>query len=178
MTTYKDKIIEAMKWLGEQENTIFLGQSVKWPGTGLYHTIKDIPDEKKIELPVAEDMQMGMSTGLALGGYTPISIYPRFDFLILACNQLVNHLDKMDEMSDGQFKPKVIIRTAVGSQKPLFPGPQHMQDHTIALDCMLENVNVIRLEKDVDILEAYQDAYNSEGSTILVEIPDYYMEEV
>ena len=49
---------------------------------------------KKIELPVFEDVQMGLSTGLALQGFIPITCYPRFDFLILAMNQLVNHLTK------------------------------------------------------------------------------------
>ena len=38
---------------------------------------------------------MGMSIGLALNGYIPITCFPRFDFLILAFNQLVNHLDKI-----------------------------------------------------------------------------------
>ena len=51
---------------------------------------------------------MGISTGLALNGFIPVSCYPRFDFLILALNQLVNHLDKLDKMSSKQLKAKVI----------------------------------------------------------------------
>ena len=47
-----------------------------------------------IELPVAEEMQMGMSFGMSLDGTIPISIYPRWNFLLCAINQLVNHLDK------------------------------------------------------------------------------------
>ena len=35
---------------------------------------------------------MGISTGLTGNGYIPVSCYPRFDFLILAMNQLINHL--------------------------------------------------------------------------------------
>lgn len=175
---YVDRLVEAMKWLGEQEDTVFIGQSVRWPGTGMYWSIKDIPDEKKIELPVVEDMQMGMCIGMALEGCIPISVYPRMDFLILACNQLVNHLDKMELMSDGQFKPKVIIRTSVGSIKPLFPGPQHIQDHTEALKLMLTNVEVVKLDKDSDPLQEYQDAYLRNISTILIEMPDLYQEEI
>ena len=48
---------------------------------------------------------MGISTGLALNGFIP-DCYPRFDFLILALNQLVNHLDKLDKMSSKQLKSK------------------------------------------------------------------------
>ena len=53
---------------------------------------------------------MGISTGLALSGYVPVTCYPRFDFLLLAMNQLVNHLDKIRVMSNNEFQPKVIIR--------------------------------------------------------------------
>ena len=102
-----------------------------------------IDNSKKIELPLIEDTQMGMSIGLSLEGYIPISIYPRIDFLIIAMNQLVNHLEKIEEMSCGQFKPKVIIRTAIGSTKPLYPGLQHCSDYSDALKCILKNVNVI-----------------------------------
>jgi hypothetical protein len=45
-----------------------------------------------------------MSIGLAMQGYVPITCYPRFDFLILAFNQLVNHLDKIRQMSPYAFK--------------------------------------------------------------------------
>ena len=62
---------------------------------------------------------MGISTGLALQGYIPITCYPRFDFLILAMNQLVNHLDKIRHMSFDEFKPRVIIRTSIGSKNRL-----------------------------------------------------------
>ena len=42
---------------------------------------------------------MGLSLGLALQGFVPVSIYPRIDFLLSATNQLVNHLDKIRLMS-------------------------------------------------------------------------------
>ena len=34
-------------------------------------------------------------------------------------NQLVNHLDKLEVMSDGEWKPNVIVRVGKGSDKPL-----------------------------------------------------------
>ena len=56
------------------------------------NTVKDIPDQL-VELPVAEEMQMGMSLGLALDGKVPISIFPRWNFLLCGMNQLVYHID-------------------------------------------------------------------------------------
>ena len=99
---------------------------------------------------------MGMSTGLALMGYVPISCYPRFDFLLLAMNQLVNHLDKIRIMSDQQFKPKVIIRTSVGSKKPLNGGPQHTQDYTEQFKKILTEVKVVYLKSPKQIFPEFK----------------------
>ena len=133
-------------------------------------TLKDIPLEKRIELPIIEDLQLGISTGLALEGkYVPISIYPRCDFLVLACDQLVNHLDKVESISLGKFKPKVIIRTIVGGTEPLHPGPQHSQDHYEALKRLVTNIDIVRLERAEDVFPEYAKAFNSRRSTILIE---------
>lgn len=174
--TYKDEIIKAMLLLAKNKKTIFLGQSVAYPGSAIYGTCKDIPKSKKIELPLIEDAQMGISIGLSLEGYIPVSIYPRFDFLIVATNQLVNHLDKIEKMSVGRYKPKVIIRTVVGSTKPLYPGEQHCSDYTDAYKCMLKNIEVVKLTKSEDIVPAYKNALErkDEKSTLLIEVADMY----
>tara|TARA_Y100001960_G_C14585195_1_gene782789 strand:- start:634 stop:1071 length:438 start_codon:yes stop_codon:yes gene_type:complete len=142
------------------------------------NTLKDIDKDKLLELPVAEEFQMGFSLGLALEGKIPVSIYPRWNFLLLAINQLVNHLDKASIMSDGEFQPKVIIRTSVGSERPLHPQHQHVGDYTDSLQQMLTNVEIIRLEEPDQVVPAYQKALNREDgkSTLIVEYGDYYNE--
>lgn len=177
MKTYTDELTKAMTWLYDQ-GCHFIGQSMRYSGTGLYWTIKHLPEENRHELPILEDVQMGMSIGMSLEGLDVVSIYPRMDFLICGLNQLVNHLDKMEDMSAGQFKPRVIIRTAIGSVKPLFPGPQHNQDICEALESMLTNVRVVKLTNPDMVLEEYQKAFNSKQSTILVEVPDLYNDEL
>ncbi len=172
--SYKQKLIETMDYLAKDERTIFIGQSTIWPGHCLYSTIKQIPKEKRIETPVTEEMQLGMSIGLALEGYIPITIYPRWDFLILAANEIINHLDKMEEMSNGQLKPKVIIRTCVGSIKPLMPGPQHNKDYTDAFRKLVTNINIFKLNKTEDIMPIYKKALKSNKSSIIVEVADKY----
>lgn len=173
---YRDEIVKAMQLLNQQGNTLFLGQSVEYSGHLLFNTLEDagIPMQKRIEMPVAEDMQMGISIGLSLRGYLPISIYPRMDFLIIAMNQLANHLDKMEVYSRGEYLPKVIIRTAIASKSPLYPGVQHCQDYTTALRSILKNVNVRKLEYPEDIMMAYKNALLDKRSTILIEGVDLY----
>lgn len=176
MGKYFDEITRAMTWLGSKSNTFFLGQSVANEGTSMFSTLKNVPMDKRLEMPVCEDMQMGISNGLALTGIVPISIFPRWDFLVLATNQIVNHLDRFVEISD--YKPKVIIRTGVGSVRPLNPQAQHRNDYTEAYKIMLRNIEVIRLEEPDDIFPAYTKAYcRTDGkSTILVEISDFFNE--
>ena len=43
---YIDELINSMEWLGKQNNTIFLGQSVKYSGNAIFNTLKTVPDEK------------------------------------------------------------------------------------------------------------------------------------
>jgi len=173
---YFDELKRSMEWLGEQNDTIFIGQAVEYAGTGMTNTLKDVSADKLMEMPVNEDMQMGITNGLAMNGYVPVSIYPRWNFLLLGVNQLINHLDKLPMISD--YKTKVIIRTAIGSERPLHPQWQHVGDYTEAFEKMLTNVEVIRLDESEQIFEAYQKAYNrTDGkSTILVEWGDYYNE--
>ena len=173
---YKNQLIRSMEWLSEKEDTIFIGQSVKYSGNAIYNTLKSIPDDKKIELPVIEDLQMGISMGLALEGYVPVTCYPRFDFLLLACNQLVNHLDKINYMSKGQMNPKVIIRTSIGAKKPLDGGIQHTQNHTNAFKNLLTDVNIVLLNEEEEIFPAFELAYSRTDlkSTLLIEWGDYY----
>lgn len=163
-----------MNWLSSKENTLFLGQAVGCAGTGMSSTLKEVPENKKIELPVFEETQLGLSLGLSLTGVIPISVFPRWNFLLCALNQLVNHVDKFPEMLGSG---KVIIRTGIGSVFPLDPHVQHKGDHTEAIQMMLKTVKVIRLEKPEDIVPAYKEAYESKYSTILVEVSDFLNED-
>lgn len=163
-----------MEFLGAQEDTLFLGQAVKYKGTAMRETLTTISEDKLIEMPVEEEMQMGLSIGLALNGFLPISIFPRWNFLLLATNQIVNHLDKLKELTQMAVPPKVIVRTGVGSVNPLDPGPQHKGDFTEAFKLMAPNLYIVRLETPKQVVEEYKRAYErTDGvSTILVEVSD------
>lgn len=172
---YLDEMKRAMDYLGEQENTIFLGQAVEYKGTAMTNSLRDVDRNKLLEMPVCEEMQMGITNGLAVSGKVPISIYPRWNFLLLTANQLVNHLDRMPEFTHGEYTPKVIIRTSIGSERPLHPQAQHVGDFSDGFEKILNNIEIIRLEEPEDIFPAYHKAYNrTDGkSTLIVEYGDY-----
>ena len=173
---YKDELIRSMNYLAKNKKTIFLGQSVQFSGNAIFNTLSEIDNRKKIELPVFEDVQMGLSIGLALNGHVPISCYPRFDFLILAMNQLVNHLDKIRRMSNNEFKPRVIIRTSIGAKKPLDGGLQHTQDFTVLFKNVLKEINVVLLKDSSQIFREFKKSLlRKDGkSTLMIEYGEYY----
>ena len=71
---YSDELTKAMDFLAKDSRTIFLGQAVEYPGTAMTGTLKNVPKNKLYEIPVAEEMQLGITNGLALNNYIPIVI--------------------------------------------------------------------------------------------------------
>lgn len=160
---------DAMLMIAENPATLFIGQNVAVDGSAMFHDFDGIPMSQRIEFPVAEELQLGASIGLALQGFLPVCVFPRMDFMLRAMDQLINHLDKLKAMSCGQFDPKIIIRTRVGSRTPLDAGPQHTQDHTQIFRAMLTNIDVYKIVSDETIIPAYTMALKSPRSVIVVE---------
>jgi pyruvate/2-oxoglutarate/acetoin dehydrogenase E1 component len=175
VTTHFDELCLAMRLLADDPRTIFMGQGVGYDGTTMAPTFKGLPADRLIEMPVAEDMQMGMAIGMSLQGFVPVCVFPRWNFLICATNQIVNHLDRLSLYSD--YRPKVIIRTAVPSTFPFNPGPQHDDDFTDVFRGMLRTVDVVTLHTEAGVVPAYQAALKSERSTIVVEFTDRYKDQ-
>ena len=80
---YFDQLKEAMSLLAQDPRTLFVGQAVEFPGTGLFESMTHLPADKKMELPVAEYLQTGLANGMAIAGMIPVSTYPRWNFLLM-----------------------------------------------------------------------------------------------
>jgi pyruvate/2-oxoglutarate/acetoin dehydrogenase E1 component len=174
-STYKDSLTEAMTLLSKDERVIFVGQQIVFPGNPMSSTLQNVSEDKMIEMPVAEEFQLGFCNGMALNGYRPISFYPRWDFLILAANQLCTHLDKLRYYSKGDYNPVVGIRVAVPTSSPIDPGIQHKSDYSEAFKSMLRYVDVVKLKKPEDIIPAYKKFLEPDAKpTIFVEYVERY----
>lgn len=169
-SNYHNEVCRAMKALSANPKVIFLGQQVGV--TDFYGTLDGIPLNQRREMPVAEELQTGIAIGLALEGYIPVSIYQRMDFLPRACDQIVNHLDKIERLSQGIFNPKVIIRTTIGSKTPLDTGLQHSQDLTKMFKGL--SFPVVKVTTPYEVKTAYEEAMRYKGSYMIVEVQDLY----
>ena len=170
---YKDAIKNSMNYLAKDEKVIFLGYNTKM-GNQALGTLTDIPKEKIIETPLAENLMTGLAIGLSLSGYKPVLYFERFDFILNGIDAIINHLDKIKDLSKHQFRPKVIIRVVIGQKlKPFFNGSTHSQDFTDSMK-KLVNFPILKPVTANEVIDAYKFAFQYEESVMIVEHKDYY----
>ena len=171
-TEYKIALTNAMTTLSKLDETIFIGQQIVYAGNPMSTTLTEVPKEKMIEVPVMEETQMGMSLGLAITGKTVISFYPRWDFVISAANQLINHVDKYELMTGK--KVNILIRVGKGANVPLDPGHQHKANYINEFKSMCPNIEIHDLKTWQDVELSYKYAIENGGVHVLAEYPELY----
>lgn len=158
-----------------QDNIVHIGYGLVTQGRAA-GSLKSVSDSKIIETPVAENLMLGLAIGMSLEGYLPVVYYERFDFIMNAMDALVNHLDKIEEISKGEFAPKVIIRCVIGGKNsPFFTGVTHTQDFTKIMKDLL-SFEVVKLGNIDSIKDTFINAVNSKSSTMIIEEKDRYAE--
>lgn len=128
-SNYGEAIRHGFEYLLEAHPEVFvIGQGVWSPwyvGSSMTDLDKKFGKERVIDCPVSEAATTGMAVGAGLCGYKTIMIHPRIDFMILACDAIVNQAAKWGHMLGGQDFPNVTIRGIVnrGGEQ----GAQHSQ---------------------------------------------------
>ncbi len=171
--SYKDELTKAMELLAQDPLVCFMGYGVQIGGRAM-GTLNNVPDDRLIETIVDENEMVGEAIGMSLDGYKPVVFFERFDFILNALDAIVNHLDKIETLSQGEFKPTMILRIVVGnSRKPLFTGKTHMQDFSVALRALV-SFPVVQLQDASDIKGNYRHAYCTldSRSTAIIEYKD------
>ncbi len=131
--SYKDELTKAMESLAQDPLVRFVGYGVKIGGRA-GGTLKNVSDSQLIETIVDENEMVGEAIGMSLVGFKPVVFIERMDFWWNASDAIVNHLDKINQISHGEFTPTMILRIVVGNRnKPLFTGKTHTQDYSPSL---------------------------------------------
>jgi pyruvate dehydrogenase E1 component alpha subunit len=168
--SYKDAMIQSMTELGE-EGAIFIGYNVKY-GNAI-GTLKNVPDDQKLETPVAENLMAGLAIGMSFEGFLPVIYYERHDFMLVAADAIVNHIDKIERISHGEFKCPILIRAVTADAGPFYSGITHSQDFT---NVFKEAVS-FPVEDPVtgeDVLQAVRSARHSGRPAMLIERKSRY----
>lgn len=178
--SYRDEILKSMEMLAAQPDVCFVGYNLCAAGGNMGGSLKDVPAEKIFEMPLAENLMTGAAIGMSLDGRVPVLWFERADFLFCALDAIVNHLNYIGELSNGQHRPGVIIRACIGNKNaPLFTGPTHTQNPYEAIK-KLVSFNVHELLYNETIQTHYDLALKSARtghSTMLFEHKDLYGQE-
>jgi pyruvate/2-oxoglutarate/acetoin dehydrogenase E1 component len=184
MGSYLEEVQKGMDLLASDSKTIFVGQAMLFKGHAVSRQVNKYPKEQLLEFPVAEEFQAGFCLGLAMEGFKPVCVYPRCNFAILACNQIVNHIDKWEVLTGQRLK--VIIKMVVGSVSPMDPDWQHKANYAEAFDNMCEFIPIYDLTqnspkllyamgKGIDfVYQMYEEIYRSPDSCVIVEDANLY----
>ena len=140
-------------------------------GRRFLYAKSELKDTQLIETPVAENLIVSSAIGLSIEGFKPVVYIERFDFVLNAMDTIVNHLDKIKNLSNGEFDPKVIIRTVIGNKyTPLFTGVTHVQNFIKTFQFSI-SIPVIQLPKNS---QKIMDIYTKNQNCIIVEEKDLY----
>ena len=158
--SYKHAVRHYMNKLAAVKGAIFVGYNVRH--SSAYETLADVPLEQRLETPLAENLMAGLAMGMSLEGFYPVLYFERHDFVFNALDALINQLDKIEMLSQGQFRMPVIIRAVAGGIKPFYAGVTHTSDYT-GIFKQLFSFPVFAPSMPGEVLQAYDIAMGLNG---------------
>ena len=168
--SYKEGMIESMTELG-MNGAIFIGYNVAY-GNAI-GTLGNVPDDQKLETPVAENLMAGLAIGMSFEGFLPVVYYERHDFMMVAADAIVNHIDKIERISHGEFKCPVIIRAVTADAGPFYSGITHSQDFTEVFRQAV-SFPVLDPENGDQVVQAFRGARQSGRPAMIIERKSRY----
>ena len=127
--TYAKALNEALREEMRRDERVFVvGEEVaKWGGS--FTVTKGLLDEfgeKRIrDTPISEQAIVGLGIGAAMAGLRPVVEIMTINFMLLAMDQIVNHMAKLRFMSGGQVNIPLVVRSPGGGGLQM--GAQHSQ---------------------------------------------------
>jgi pyruvate/2-oxoglutarate/acetoin dehydrogenase E1 component len=128
--------------LNRNENVVLFGEDIVDPYGGAFKVTKGLSTKfpnQVISTPISEAAIVGISGGMSIGGLKPIVEIMFGDFLLLALDQITNHLTKYEWMYNNQVKTPITIRATMGGRRGY--GPTHSQ----SLEPILSAVPLLKI---------------------------------
>jgi len=170
--SYKEAVTQAMTELGK-DNTMFIGYNVGGEFGNAMGTLEGVPEEKKLETPVTENLMGSLALGMSFEGIKPIVYYERHDFMLVGADAIGNHINHVERLSHGEFKAPVILRTVVADGGPFYSGPTHSQDFTKVFREMVD-FPIFEPMTPEEVIRDYKRAQMATGPVMIVERKSCY----
>lgn len=172
-TKYSEAMKSAMAKLGEDNKVLFIGYNIGGKYGNAMGTLAGVNDNQKLETPVAENLMAGLAIGCSFEGFRPVIYFERQDFMLVAADAIINHIDKIERISHGQYKVPIIMRSIVADSGPFYSGPTHSQDFSEGFK-KLVNFEVVEPKTGKEVLQVFDAALKSERPTLVIERKSYY----
>lgn len=129
MTTVLSALNDGLKAIfADDPRALLMGEDLLDPYGGAFKVSKGLstafPD-RVITCPISEAGFTGIAAGMAMRGMRPIVEIMFGDFLLLAADQILNHISKYPWMYNGNAEVPIVIRTPMGGRRGY--GPTHSQ---------------------------------------------------
>lgn len=117
--TYAQALNEALREeMTRDQSLVLLGEDIGKYG-GIFTVSRGLFDEfgpeRVIDTPISEGAIVGAALGMALTGYRSVIEIMFVDFILVAGDQLFNHVGKARYVSGGQREVPMVVRTQQGS---------------------------------------------------------------
>ena len=135
-------------------------------------TLKNVSNEQKIEMPIAENLMVGLAIGMSFEGFRPVVYFERHDFMLVAADAIINHADKIERLSHGEFSVPVIFKSVVADGGLFYAGPVHSQNFT---ELFTKSVNfpVLIPKTPSEVVAMYKFAEKANRPVMIVEHKKY-----
>ncbi len=128
--------------------------------------LKFFGNKRVFDMPTSENALTGVAVGLSLNSYIPVMMHQRFDFFLLAIDQLVNSAAKWKFMFGHKRKFKMVFRLIIG--RGWGQGPTHSQNY-ISWFRNVPNMKIFCPTFPQDIYNLYLRIPVIEGPVIIAE---------
>ena len=125
LTSLRDALGSA---LATNEKVMVLGEDLLDPYGGAFKVTQGLSTKypgRVLNTPICESSIVGVATGLAIRGYSPVAEIMFGDFLALAADQILNSATKFGLMYKRTVTVPLVIRTPMGGMRGY--GPTHSQ---------------------------------------------------
>lgn len=141
--TYAQAIREAhAQLLGSDPRVFVIGQGLWSPwyvGNSMTDLDRDFGRDRILDCPVSENATTGAAVGAALAGMRPIIVHPRMDFMLLACDPIINQASNWSYMFGGRIGVPVVIRPIINR------GGEQAAQHSQAMHALFAHVPGIKV---------------------------------
>ncbi|MCL5986125.1 MAG: alpha-ketoacid dehydrogenase subunit beta [Actinobacteria bacterium] len=167
--TFREAINEAYKEeMRRDKNIIAFGEDIAEHGGPFGATkglLNEFGPERVKNTPISEVAIAGLAIGSSLVGCRPIAEFMFDDFLLIAGDQLVNQMAKLNYMSGGQYKLPITIRMPMGGRSQ---AAQHSQC-LMAMFMSIPGLKIVCPSTPYDVKGIFKSAIRDDNPILIFE---------